>query len=103
MIIINIIEFLNTSFISLVSFLNDLSYLKLILISIICFSSKASKVFGTASKVISITIGSINFYNNWVKGKSSGSDKDDDENKNDKNKKYDDKPIPMKIKKKTNR
>nr|UEP17179.1 hypothetical protein [Russula sp.] len=85
---INIIEFLNSSFIS---FLNHLSYLELILISIIFLSSKAQKVLDTASKVVTITTGGTVLYNNWIKGESSGSDKDDDENKKDDNKKEENK------------
>jgi len=91
--IINILEFITSSFISstsLIYLLINFTFEGLIIITIIYLASRAPKVLDTASKVVTISTGGTVLYNNWVKDSSSGSndDKDDkDENKKDENKK----------------
>jgi len=92
LILLTIIDFLNSwftssfSITSLLSFLINFTWKWLILIIIIYLASRAQKILDNASKTITIATGGTVLYNNWVKGEgdSSGSSEDKDENKKDK-------------------
>jgi len=64
---------MNDSINILISFFNNFGFEGLIVITIIYLASKGTKILDTVAKVVTISAGSTILYNNWIKGKSSGS------------------------------
>jgi len=78
-ILLTIIEFINSS---LISFLNNYIFEGFIIISIIYLASgsRATKVLDVGAKLIGSAAGSTFLYNYWIKGSSSLPTNDDDNN-----------------------
>jgi len=68
---------MNDSINILISFFNNFGFEGLIVITIIYLASKGTKILDTVAKVVTISAGSTILYNNWIKGKSSGSSDND--------------------------